>query len=40
MPDINATEVRKSFFEMVKDAITSHKIFHIHHRDGDVVLMS
>ena len=30
----------KDFFELIKDAITKHKVFRIHHRDGDVVLMS
>jgi len=40
MTDINATEARREFFEIVKNTIKKHKIYHIHHRDGDVVLMS
>ena len=40
MADINATEARRDFFEIVKNAIKKHQIYHIHHREGDVVLMS
>jgi|APFre7841882724_1041349.scaffolds.fasta_scaffold300573_2 antitoxin YefM len=40
MANVNATQARKDFFELIKDAITKHKVFRIHHRDGDVVLMS
>lgn len=40
MARVNATQARKEFFDLIKDAINKHKVFHIHHRDGDVVLMS
>jgi len=40
MTDLNATEARKKFFGLIKDAIEKHKVYHIHHRHGGVVLMS
>ncbi len=40
MPVITATNARKDFFEIVKGAAEKHEIYHIHHRKGDVVLMS
>ena len=40
MPTITATNARKDFFEIVKGATEKHEIYHIHHRKGDVVLMS
>ncbi|MDR4507895.1 MAG: type II toxin-antitoxin system Phd/YefM family antitoxin [Candidatus Brocadiaceae bacterium] len=40
MTDINATEARREFFDIIKNTIKKHQIYHIHHRDGDVVLMS
>ena len=40
MPTITATNARKDFFEIVKGAAEKHEIYHIHHRKGDVVLMS
>ena len=40
MANINATQARKEFFDLIKDTITKHEVFHIHHRQGDVVLMS
>ena len=40
MTDINATEARRGFFDIIKNTIKKHKIYHIHHRDGDAVLMS
>ena len=40
MPTVTATNARKDFFEIVKGATEKHEIFHIHHRKGDVVLMS
>jgi antitoxin YefM len=40
MGSVNATQARQEFFEMIKDAINQHKVFRIHHRDGDVVLMA
>lgn len=40
MASINATKARKEFFALIKDTIDKHRVFHIHHRKGDVVLMS
>ncbi len=40
MASINATKARKEFFDLIKDTIDKHRVFHIHHRKGDVVLMS
>jgi len=38
--DINATAARRDFFEIIKNTIKKHQIYHIHHRDGDAVLLS
>ena len=40
MPSLTATAARKGFFELVKKANEQHEVYHIHHRSGDVVLMS
>lgn len=40
MASMNATKARKEFFDLIKDTINKHRVFHIHHRQGDVVLMS
>jgi antitoxin YefM len=40
MSDINATQARKEFFDLLKDAVRKHKIYRIRHRDGDAILMS
>ena len=40
MTTITATNARQDFFEIVKGATEKHEIYHIHHRKGDVVLMS
>ena len=40
MASVKATQARKEIFYLIKDAIKKHKEFRIHHRDGDVVLMS
>ncbi len=40
MASVNATQARKEFFDLIKDAVRKHKIFRIRHRDGEVVLMS
>lgn len=37
---LSATEARKVFFEMIKDINEHHKAYHIHHRKGDVVMLS
>ena len=40
MTSITATNARHDFFEIVKGATQKHEIYHIHHRKGNVVLMS
>ena len=40
MANVNATQARKDFFNLIKKAAAQHEIFRIHHRQGDVVLMS
>ncbi len=40
MVNINATKARKEFFEIIKDTINKHEIYHIHHKQGDAVLLS
>ena len=40
MASIKATDARKEFFDIVKNAINKHQIYHIHHKQGDVVLLS
>jgi antitoxin YefM len=40
MANVNATQARKEFFNLIKEAVSQHTIFRIHHRQGNVVLMS
>jgi antitoxin YefM len=40
MTSVNATQARKEFFNLIKKAIKKHKVFRIHHRNGNVVLIS
>jgi antitoxin YefM len=40
MASMTATDARKKFFEIVKQSNTSHEIFHVHHKSGDVVILS
>ncbi|MCK5305592.1 MAG: type II toxin-antitoxin system Phd/YefM family antitoxin [Candidatus Omnitrophica bacterium] len=40
MTTLTATDARKGFFDMIKGATKKHRIYHIHHKNGDVVLMS
>lgn len=40
MNTISATEARKHFFEVIKDTIKKHETNYIHHKDGNVVLLS
>jgi antitoxin YefM len=40
MKKITATNARKDFFELIKRVTHAHKIFHISHKNGSVVLMS
>ncbi len=40
MATLTATDARRGFFDMIKGAAKKHRIYHIHHKKGDVVLMS
>ena len=40
MQTITATNARKKIFEIVQGANEKHEIYHIHHKKGDVMLMS
>ncbi|KQC13667.1 MAG: prevent-host-death protein [Desulfuromonas sp. SDB] len=40
MINLTATKARSKLFEIIKDAVNKHKIFHIRHKQGDVVLLS
>ena len=40
MATLTASDARKTFFDLVKNANESHEIYHIHHKSGDVVLLS
>ena len=40
MASVNATQARKEFFDLIKDAVRKHKIYRIRHRAGDADLMS
>ena len=40
MTTLSATKARENLFDLVKGASKRHQIYRIHHRSGDVVLMS
>ena len=40
MENLTTTNARKEFFDLVRGAIERHEIYHINHRNGDVVLLS
>jgi len=40
MVDLNATEARRGFFDLIRDVVRKHQVYHIRHREGDVVVMS
>ena len=40
MITLTATDARREFFDMIKGATKKHRIYHIRHKKGDVVLMS
>ncbi len=40
MTTLTATDARKGFFDVIKGATKKHRIYHIRHKNGDVVLMS
>ena len=40
MTTLTATDARKTFFDIVKKTNDSHEIYHVHHKSGDVVILS
>ncbi|MCK4401866.1 type II toxin-antitoxin system Phd/YefM family antitoxin [bacterium] len=40
MTTLTATDARNGFFDMLKGATKKHRIYHIHYKKGDAVLMS
>ena len=40
MTTLTATDARREFFDLVKGVTRKHKIYRIHHRSGDAVLLS
>lgn len=40
MTTLTATEARRDFFDLVKSVNEQHTVHHIHHRKGDVVMLS
>ena len=40
MTTLTATAARRELFDLVKGATQKHKIYRIHHRSGDAVLLS
>ena len=40
MTTLTATDARRELFDLVKGASRKHKVYRIHHRNGDAVLMS
>jgi len=40
MPTLTATDARRDFFEIIKKTRCQHDVFHVQHRQGNVVLMS
>ena len=40
MTTLMATEARRELFDLLKGATRKHKVYRIHHRSGDAVLLS
>ena len=40
MVSLNTTQARKGFFGLVRNVARKHHVYHIRHREGDVVVMS
>jgi antitoxin YefM len=40
MPKLTATDARRDFFEIIKGAGRSHDIYHVQHRQGNVVMLA
>jgi len=40
MQTLNATEARKTFFELIKQTNQQHEIFEVQHKSGKAVIMS
>ena len=40
MPTLNATDARREFFEIIKKTRNTHDVYHIQHRQGNVVMLT
>ena len=40
MPTMTATDARREFFEVIKNTRQTHDVYHIQHRQGNVVMLS
>ena len=40
MPIMTATDARRDFFDVIKNTRQTHDVYHIHHRHGNVVILS
>ena len=40
MTTLTATEARRELFDLLKGTTRKHKVYRIHHRNGDAVLLS
>ena len=40
MPTLTATDARREFFEIIKNTRQTHDIYHIQHRQGNVVMLA
>jgi antitoxin YefM len=40
MPTLTATDARREFFEIIKNTHKKHDIYHVQHRQGNVVMLS
>lgn len=40
MTKLSATVAKRDFYNIIRSAIKKHQLYHIHHADGDVVVMS
>ena len=40
MTKLNATVAKRDFYNIIMGATKKHQLYHIHHKDGDVVVMS
>ncbi|MFK5925960.1 MAG: type II toxin-antitoxin system Phd/YefM family antitoxin [Desulfuromusa sp.] len=40
MPTLTATDARREFFDIIKKARNNHDIYHVQHRQGNVVMLA